>query len=199
MTNPSLPSPPTISDVLTETYNLVVLFDGREEEMRAWWTGTATGGFNADGTPSDGQSGHGGYYRMTNSAGVVRYFPCIDLLRSLMLRGRDAQTGINFSTVGLWNTNELLEIVPCPGTMTVDTAKVSGYCLTPPTADVVLKLQRNGVDWGTVTFHAGSHNQVTATFSDTAINGGDAVILYAPSTADATFLNFAISIPGVNS
>lgn len=196
---------PSISDVLTATYNLVTLFDGREDEMRAWWAGTATGGYNADGTLSDGLTGHGGYYPMTNSAGVVIYFPCLDYLRSVMAKGHDAQTGLNFSIMGPWNTSELLEMVTAPTQMSVDPLKVKGICLNAPTANATLTISKIGTDgaitanWGTVTFYAGSRTSTFVNITNGSLLAGEALALYAPAAADATFMNFSIALPGVNS
>lgn len=80
----------TLAEVISSTMDLVNLFDAREDEMRDWWAGTATGGPNGD-----------GLYPMTDSAGVTTFFPSIAKVVSQIEQGVDGlDAGIRYTFSG---------------------------------------------------------------------------------------------------
>ena len=66
---------------------------------------------------------------------------------------------------------------------------------TPPAAEAVFLLKKNGTTFGTITF-AASESVATVTGPKTTVTSADTVALTAPVTADTTLANIAWSILG---
>jgi hypothetical protein len=170
-----------LANLVSTTVTNIVL---RDSDVDAWAYGTVTGGDGA------------GNYTIHTLAGGTVVVPCIAKLLQLVTHGADAQTGLTFSIIGPFNNNELLQIIAPPGPLVIAPASVSGWCRVLPTASTTFPIFKNGSAWGTVTFGAGSHNAVTASFSSNNIARGDGAELFAPAIVDATLADFSITIPG---
>lgn len=68
---------------------------------------------------------------------------------------------------------------------------------TPATASTVLSVQKNGTQFGTITFAAGATTGTFAAASQTSFAAGDLITVVAPATPDATFNDAAFTIVGV--
>lgn len=190
---------PTNADVLQATVNLIDLFDAREDEMRAWWAGTINGGYNADGSASDGIAPHGGYYPMTNSVGATIYFPCIALLRSVMLKGdtgNNASQDVALDVVGTFGPGEYVGGFIAASATTYNPAGSFAKCKVAPTSQFVVSITKNGTQIGTVTFAAGQLNGVVA-MTTTTVASGDLIEFWAPASADPTFTHFILTLRGI--
>lgn len=181
-------NPTTPADLANSVTTWVSAAATRDAQYNAWAVGTATGGPNGDGT-----------YPINIFGGGTISLPCPAKLLGTVTHGADAKTGISFSVLGPMNANELLAIQVTPGPLTIDTLNIAGFCFTTPTADTVITVKKNGAAWGTVTFKAGQNATITQSFSSNTLLKGDAVSVHAPASPDATFANFALTLPGVTS
>lgn len=85
--------------------NAVNTLQASPAELLTWSAGTVTGGYNADGTPSDGVPPHGGYYPVTGEGGAVTYIPS----RAKMIA--DLSLGANVMAPG---SAAILAVTPIP-------------------------------------------------------------------------------------
>jgi hypothetical protein len=176
----------TLADVLSSTVDLIALFDGREDEMRAWWAGTATGGHNADSSISDGVAPNGGFYPATNSVGVTSYLPSIAYLRTIMLKGDQgvaAAQDVAIDITGTFGPNEYIAGFICPHATTFVPASSYAKCRTAPVSSYTIVIKKNGSAWGTIVFGAGSTTGAV-TISSPSLIAGDLVEYFAPATPD---------------
>jgi len=79
-----------------------------------------------------------------------------------------------------------------PAGLTGSLAKTS----TVATASTVLVLQKNGVQFGTLTFAANNANGVFAGAAATSFAAGDLLTIVAPATPDSTFNNAQYTLVG---
>lgn len=68
-----------------------------------------------------------------------------------------------------------------------------GKASVNPTAQVVLSVRKNGTEFGTVTFAAGSGTPTFAAAADTSFAIGDIFTVVAPATQDGTFADAQIT------
>lgn len=68
-----------------------------------------------------------------------------------------------------------------------------GSAVSGATGSSVFSLQKNGVEFGTATFGAGSSTAIFAG-SATTFNAGDILTVYAPSSQDATLANVSLTL-----
>ncbi len=67
---------------------------------------------------------------------------------------------------------------------------------TPATATAVFSLQKNGVQFGTLTFAASAASGVFASSSGASFAAGDVLTVVAPNPRDATLANLAFTLTG---
>lgn len=65
-----------------------------------------------------------------------------------------------------------------------------------PTGSVVLEIEKNGSAVGTLTFAASGTSGTFSSSSTTTFNSGDLMSIIAPSIADSTFGNLAVTLTG---
>jgi len=102
------------------------------------------------------------------------------------------------SAPGVVGNSEKLFVVAIARTV-VFPAGVSGseaVVGTAPTADAVFSLQKNGVQFGTVTFAASATAGTFSVASDTTFAPGDVLSVIGPATADATLADVSITLRG---
>lgn len=194
--------PATLTSVLDEVTNLITKWTAHDEDFSNWLAGTITGGFNQDGTPSNGVAPNGGYYPLRNASGQSLYFPCPAKLASQMMRGDDATTDIPFNALGVMSANEMLGgIIFVGNDTTLDASRSKGLCLGVPASERVITVKRTRagvtVDMATVTFAAGSDTAVVA-ITAPDLKQGDLIRFYAPPTHDAAFTDVFITLAGSN-
>jgi hypothetical protein len=160
----------------------------RDSNFDNWINGTAYGGPNGDGS-----------YPLTSLSGGTVLLPCPARMMTLVTHGADAKTGLAFEVLGPWNPGELVGMKSVSGGLIIDTAAITGGCLIAPTGSPIVTFKKNGSAWGSVTFVAATTNVITQSFSSNILNRGDLIAMYAPASGDATFLNFAVTFPGVSS
>lgn len=178
--------PTSPSDLAQLIEDFVTNAGQRDSSINSWLTGTSTGGPAGD-----------GYFEVGLFGGGTVLLPSPAKYETLLAHGADAQTGLAFSIIGPFNANELLQLVSPPGDIVINPALISGWARLVPTADSIFPVKKSGATWGTVTFKAGSHNDVRASFASDSIIRGDAAMLYAPGSVDATLADFSVTIPGV--
>jgi hypothetical protein len=178
--------PTTPTDLASAVQTLVTNVGLRDTSYNAYLTGTPTGGPLGDGN-----------YPVNLLGGGTMTLPCPAKVQSLITHGADAQTGIVLDVLGPYNNSELLRMIVVPGPLIVNPGATVGYCKTVATSDSVFVLKKNGAAWGTITFVAGQHAALVASFSSANLIAGDVVELYAPTVVDATLANFSFTIPGV--
>lgn len=65
------------------------------------------------------------------------------------------------------------------------------------TAQTVISLKKNDVEFGTITFAASGTTGTFAAASDTIFNDGDKLTIQGPGSADATLARIAITLKGI--
>jgi VCBS repeat-containing protein len=77
-----------------------------------------------------------------------------------------------------------------------DFAGSRGNCGTNPTGSFAMDVQKNGVSVGTITISTGGAFTFATSGSSVSLAAGDVLKVVAPSSADATCANVAISLKG---
>lgn len=74
-------------------------------QMRAWWLGTATGGYKVDGTPvGPGGDPDGGYYPLRDGTGKTTYLPSPVKVLSVLQKGDKGDQGDPGLGLSPWST-----------------------------------------------------------------------------------------------
>lgn len=181
-----------IGDARTARFvSLVVATDTFENRLSAavadWYTGTADGGPNGD-----------GLYPLPNADGEDYLVPSPALLTEVIAKGdpgRDAVFVVTASFKQDFGANEELDDWQAPFDQEFAPADCMARLKVAPTGAVVFRITKNGADWGTISFAAGSNSGVHSIASPTVVKG-DVLTWWAPVSADPTARNAVFSLVG---
>lgn len=99
------------------------------------------------------------------------------------------------------NANEVIMRVVAARAFTCQANFAGSYAFltTPPAAQVIISIMKNGVQIGTLTFAASATSGVFASSASPTFNIGDQFSMVMPATQDATLSDLTISIAGTAS
>lgn len=167
------------------------------QQLRDWMAGTVLGGYNSDGTVSDGVAPHGGYWPLSN--GLVTYYvqSPAKMVHDTMKgdKGDNASQDFAIDVVGTFGPSEYMGGFIAPIAATYNPSGSYATAGVAPTSSFVVTIKKNGAAWGTITYSAGSTTGTVAISSPTVV-AGDIIDYYGPATPDATFTHFKHTLRG---
>lgn len=169
-------------------------------EWRNWLSGTATGGYDSDGTPTTGVAPHGGYYPLRNGLGDTFYVPSQAKVLSDTAKGDKgdpADTDVTFFVQGLIGAGELFMAFMAPVAMEFDMVNAAARALAAPAGGLVQQMKKNGTNINTITWSTGNVNAVITTTALTLAKG-DRLTFHNAGSMDMSLSDVMYSFPGLN-